>query len=173
MEIKEKILSLIPKKQEVREIKVPDLKQYLINGYEEIRQVKREKIQLENQLEEQKKNEQLYNGALVTLEEFRRRDEENNKEILKLRDKIRDKQKEIDDINSKLNTYKIRDKQKEIDDINSKLNTYKIRQHEYDKKEKEYSENIEKEIKIKIIENIKNRKGNLSKDTIINIINNT
>lgn len=116
--------------------------------------MKREKIQLENQLEEQKKNEQLYNGALVTLEEFRRRDEENNKEILRLRDKIRDKQKEIDD-------------------INSKLNTYKIRQHEYDKKEKEYSENIEKEIKIKIIENIKNRKGNLSKDTIINIINNT
>lgn len=154
MEIKEKILSLIPKKQEVREIKVPDLKQYLINGYEEIRQVKREKIELENQLEEQKKNEQLYNGALVTLEEFRRRDEENNKEILRLRDKIRDKQKEIDD-------------------INSKLNTYKIRQHEYDKKEKEYSENIEKEIKIKIIKNIKNRKGNLSKDTIINIINNT
>lgn len=161
MEIKEKILSLIPKKQEVREIKVPDLKQYLINGYEEIRQVKREKIQLENQLEEQKKYEQLYNGALVTLEEFKKRDIENNEEILRLRGKIRDKQKEIDD-------------------INSKLNTYKIRQHEYDKKEKEYNENMINEISInmtdlkqKIIKNIENTKGNLSKKTIISIINNT
>ena len=34
--IKEKILALIPKKQEIemKEIKVPDLKQYLVNGYE-------------------------------------------------------------------------------------------------------------------------------------------
>lgn len=88
MEIKEKILSLIPKKQELREIKVPDLKQYLVNGYNEIRQVKQEKIKLENELEEEKKNKQLYEGALVTLDEFRKRDEENNKEISRLREKI-------------------------------------------------------------------------------------
>ena len=66
MEIKEKILSLIPRKQELKEIKVPDLKQYLINGYEEIRQVKKEKLELENKLEAEKKNKQLYDGALVT-----------------------------------------------------------------------------------------------------------
>lgn len=161
MEIKEKILSLIPKKQEVKEIKVPDLKQYLVNGYNEIRQVKQEKIKLENELEEEKKNKQLYEGTLVTLDEFRKRDEENNKEISRLREKIRDKQNEIDS-------------------INSKLNTYKIRQHEYDEKEKKYSANIRNEIEIatkdlkqEIISNIKNTKGNLSKDTIINIINNT
>ena len=88
MEIKEKILSLIPKKQELREIKVPDLKQYLVNGYNEIRQVKQEKIKLENELEEEQKNKQLYEGALVTLDEFRKRDEENNKEISRLREKI-------------------------------------------------------------------------------------
>ena len=42
MNIKEKIVTLIPKKTEnVKEIKVPDLKQYLVNGYEEIRQVKK------------------------------------------------------------------------------------------------------------------------------------
>lgn len=161
MEIKEKILSLIPKKQELREIKVPDLKQYLVNGYNEIRQVKQEKIELENKLEKEKKNKQLYEGALVTLDEFRRRDEENNKEISRLREKIR---------------YK----QNEIDSINSKLNTYKIRQHEYDEKEKKYSANIKNEIEIatkdlknEIISNIKNTKGNLSKNTIISIINNT
>ena len=164
MEIKEKILSLIPRKQEmqeVKEIKVTDLKQYIVNGYEEIRKVKQEKIELENELEEEKKNKQLYEGALVTLDEFRRRDEENNKEISRLRKKLRDKQNEVDS-------------------INSELNTYKIRQHEYDEKEKKYSTNIKNEIEIatkdlkqKIISNIKNTKGNLSKDTIISIINNT
>ena len=44
MNIKEKIVMLIPKKENVKEIKVPDLKQYLVNGYEEIRQVKKENI---------------------------------------------------------------------------------------------------------------------------------
>lgn len=161
MEIKEKILSLIPRKQEVREIKVPDLKQYLIDGYKEIRQVKQEKIELENKLEEEKKNKQLYDGALVTLDEFRRRDEDNNKEILRLKEKIEDKQKEIDI-------------------LNSELNTYKIKQHEYDKKEDNMNKAIEEE-KQKAIDNFKkslcykitHRKGNLSKDTIVNIINNT
>ena len=116
MQIKERILSLIPRKQELKEIKVPDLKQYLIDGYEEIRQVKKEKIELENKLEAEKKNKQLYDGALVTLDEFRRRDEDNNREISRLKEKIKDKQNEIDI-------------------LNSKLNTYKIRQHEYDKKD--------------------------------------
>lgn len=43
MNIKEKIVMLIPKKESAKEIKVPDLKQYLVNGYEEIRQVKKGK----------------------------------------------------------------------------------------------------------------------------------
>jgi len=161
MEIKEKILSLIPKKQEVREIRVPDLKQYLINGYEEIRQVKREKTELENKLEEQKKNEQLYNGALVTLDEFKRRDEENNKEISRLKEKIKSKQNEIDN-------------------LNSELNTYKIEQHEIQRKENDIKKEIENKNRLAIANyrkalcyKIKNTKGNLSKDTIINIINNT
>ena len=56
------------------------MKQYLVNGYEEIRQVKKENIELENQLEEEKKNKQLYEGALVTLSEFQQRDKDNKKE---------------------------------------------------------------------------------------------
>ena len=88
MNIKEKIVALIPKKQEsVKEIKVPDLKQYLVNGYEEIRQVKKENIELENQLEEEKKNKQLYEGALVTLSEFQQRDKDNKNEIDRLKNK--------------------------------------------------------------------------------------
>lgn len=159
MNIKEKIVALIPKKQEsVKEIKVPDLKQYLVNGYEEIRQVKKENIELENQLEEEKKNRQLYEGALVTLSEFQQRDKDNKNEIDRLKNKIKEKEQEINN-------------------INSQLNTYKIRQIEYDKREKnlknEINENVKRKINIlkdNICNKIKNTKGNLSKDKVIDIV---
>lgn len=159
MNIKEKIVALIPKKQEsVKEIKVPDLKQYLVNGYEEIRQVKKENIELENQLEEEKKNKQLYEGALVTLSEFQQRDKDNKNEINRLKNKIKEKEQEINN-------------------INSQLNTYKIRQIEYDKREKnlknEINENVKRKINIlkdNICNKIKNTKGNLSKDKVIGIV---
>lgn len=159
MNIKEKIVALIPKKQEsVKEIKVPDLKQYLVNGYEEIRQVKKENIELENQLEEEKKNKQLYEGALVTLSEFQQRDKDNKNEIDRLKNKIKEKEQEINN-------------------INSQLNTYKIKQIEYDKREKnlknEINENVKRKINIlkdNICNKIKNTKGNLSKDKVIDII---
>ena len=159
MNIKEKIVALIPKKQEsVKEVKVPDLKQYLVNGYEEIRQVKKENIELENQLEEEKKNRQLYEGALVTLSEFQQRDKDNKNEIDRLKNKIKEKEQEINN-------------------INSQLNTYKIRQIEYDKREKnlknEINENVKRKINIlkdNICNKIKNTKGNLSKDKVIDIV---
>ena len=159
MNIKEKIVMLIPKKQEsVKEVKVPDLKQYLVNGYEEIRQVKKENIELENQLEEEKKNKQLYEGTLVTLSEFQQRDKDNKNEINRLKNKIKEKEQEINN-------------------INSQLNTYKIRQIEYDKREKnlknEINENVKRKINIlkdNICNKIKNTKGNLSKDKVIDIV---
>ncbi len=98
MNIKEKIVMLIPKKESVKEIKVPDLKQYLVNGYEEIRQVKKENIELENQLEEEKKNKQLYEGTLVTLSEFQQRDKDNKNEINRLKNKIKEKEQEINNM---------------------------------------------------------------------------
>jgi chromosome segregation ATPase len=158
MNIKEKIVMLIPKKESAKEIKVPDLKQYLVNGYEEIRQVKKENIELENQLEEEKKNKQLYEGALVTLSEFQQRDKDNKNEINRLKNKIKEKEQEINN-------------------INSQLNTYKIRQIEYDKREKnlknEINENVKRKINIlkdNICNKIKNTKGNLSKDKVIDIV---
>jgi chromosome segregation ATPase len=158
MNIKEKIVMLIPKKESVKEIKVPDLKQYLVNGYEEIRQVKKENIELENQLEEEKKNKQLYEGTLVTLSEFQQRDKDNKNEINRLKNKIKEKEQEINN-------------------INSQLNTYKIRQIEYDKREKNLKNEINENVKTKIdilkdniCSKIKNTKGNLSKDKVIDIV---
>lgn len=158
--IKEKILALIPKKQEIeaKEIKVPDLKQYLVNGYEEIRQVKQKNIELQDKLEEESKNKQLYEGTLVTLSEFQKRDEENKQEITRLENKLENKQKEIEN-------------------LNSTLNTYKINEYEFNKRKSELENEIEKTVREKLnkhkeslIQGIENTKGNLSKSKIISII---
>ena len=66
---------------DVQQIKVPDLKQYLLNGYKEIREVKNQNEQLQLKLEEESKYKLLYDGALVTLEEFKKREDENKKQI--------------------------------------------------------------------------------------------
>ena len=72
---------------------------------------------------------------------------------------------------------KIKEKEQEINNINSQLNTYKIRQIEYDKREKnlknEINENVKRKINIlkdNICNKIKNTKGNLSKDKVIDIV---
>lgn len=159
--IKEKVLALIPKKQEVevQEIKVPDLKQYLVNGYKEIREVKQKNIELQDKLEEESKNKQLYEGALVTLNEFQKRDEENKKEIARLESKLENKQKEIEN-------------------LSSTINTYKINEYEFNKRKSELENEIEEtkkeeliSYKEKLIREIENTKGNLSKSKIISIIN--
>ena len=159
LRIKEKMIALIPKRQEnLKEIKVPDLKQYLVNGYEETRQVKQKNIELTERLEEENKNKQLYEGTLVTLAEFKQRDDENKCEIKRLENKVRKKEEEIKD-------------------INSELNTYKIRQIEYNKREGNLKNEIDNRVKTeidKLKENIcskiKNTKGNLSKDKTIEIV---
>ena len=47
---------------DVQQIKVPDLKQYLLNGYKEIREVKQDNEQLQLKLEEESKYRLLYEG---------------------------------------------------------------------------------------------------------------
>ena len=47
---------------DVQQIKVPDLKQYLLNGYKEIREVKNQNEQLQLKLEEESKYKLLYDN---------------------------------------------------------------------------------------------------------------
>lgn len=143
---------------DVQQIKVPDLKQYLLNGYKEIREVKNQNEQLQLKLEEESKYKLLYDGALVTLEEFKKREDENKKQINNLQTKLNEKQEEL---------YKLYDL----------VNTYKIKQLEVDKQSKNMDkvikDNIDSSIidfKEKIIEAIKNTKGNISKDKVCNLI---
>lgn len=143
---------------DVQQIKVPDLKQYLLNGYEEIREVKNQNEQLQLKLEEQLKYKLLYDGALVTLEEFKTREKEDKDKINNLQTKLNEKQEEIYKLNDLVNTYKI--KQLQVDE--QLKNTDNLIQ-----------DNIDSAImnfKATIIDLIKNTKGNISKDKVCNLI---
>lgn len=142
-----------------RKITVPDLKQYLINGYDEIREVKKEKEKLKNDLEKAKTYEDLYNATLVTLEEFRKRDEENKTNLRKLEYKINEKENEISNLKEQVNTYRIL----EIETNKKIENIEKIKKEEKSNGIKEYKE--------KLIQEITNTKGNISKSKLFSIIN--
>ena len=143
---------------DVQQIKVPDLKQYLLNGYKEIREVKQENEQLQLKLEEESKYRLLYDGVLVTLEEFKKREDENKKQINNLQTKLNEKQEKLSKLYDLVNTYKI--KQLEVDKQSKNM-------------DKVIKDNIDSSIidfKEKIIEAIKNTKGNVSKDKVCNLI---
>ena len=143
---------------DVQQIKVPDLKQYLLNGYKEIREVKNQNEQLQLKLEEESKYKLLYDGTLVTLEEFKKREDENKKQINNIQTKLNEKQEELYKLYDLVNTYKI--KQLEIDEQLKNM-------------DKVIKDNIDSSIidfKEKIIEAIKNTKGNISKDKVCNLI---
>ena len=141
-----------------RKIAIPDLKQYLINGYNEIREVKKEKEELEKELEDTKKYKDLYDSTLVVLNEFKDRDEENKNIQIKTENKIKEKEKEISDLKEQINTYKIL----EIETNKKIENIEKIKQEEKNNGIKEYKE--------KLVEEINNTKGNISKSKLIGII---
>lgn len=142
-----------------RKIAVPDLKQYLINGYKEIREVKAEKEKLELDLDDAKKYKDLYNGSLITLDEFRKRDDENKKCQIELKEKIKLKEREISELKEQLNTYKITEYE-----TNKKIeNIEKVKNEEKNNAIKGYKE--------KLINEINNTKGNISKSKLFYIIN--
>lgn len=142
-----------------RKITVPDLKQYLIKGYDEIREVKKEKEILKEDLEKAKKFEDLYNSTLVVLNEFKERDEENKIIQIKLENKINEKETEIKNLKEQVNTYRIIEIEtnKKIDNI--------------EKIKKEEKNNSIKEYKEKLIEEINNTKGTISKSKLFSMIN--
>lgn len=141
-----------------RKIAIPDLKQYLIEGYEEIREVKKQREELKEELENAKKYKELYDATLVTLNEFKTRDEENKEIQIKMDKEICEKEIKIADLKEEVNTYKILETE-----TNKKIeNIEKIKQEE--------KNNAIKEYKQKLIEEINNTKGTISKSKLIGII---
>ena len=82
--------------ENIKMIAVPDIREYMIQGYKEIEQIKTEKQSIEqsrdNYKADSKKFEKLYDATLVTLNEFKRRDIKNEEEIKRLKERYENEQ---------------------------------------------------------------------------------
>ena len=151
-------LIITDKVPEKRIVELKDLRQFMIDGYNEIREVKQKNQELENKIEEYKTAETIHNATLATLNEFKMRDEENQKQIEKLKHTIDEKVTRILDLEelvneAECNKQRIKEKEENIE-ITIKKSVQKTQM----------------EIKTKIINLIKETKGNLSKSKLINLI---
>lgn len=145
--------------ENMKMIAVPDIRAYMLKGYEEIREVKSENEKLKSSLKEYKekanKFEQLYNAQLLVSQEFEER--YNNSEKKRERfEKLLNDEEEF----------------RKVDNRESKQEIDRLKEQNYILHEKleEAKIIISKEIKEELINKIQVFKGNLSKSKIINLI---
>lgn len=145
--------------ENIKMIAVPDIREYMIQGYKEIEQVKQDKEAIEksrdNYKQDAEKFEKLYEATLVTLNEFKQRDDSNIKEIADLKRKL-EAEKDFRKQDNKDNKEEINKLQEEIIMLNNK--------------NREIENTTKEKIKNELIGQIKKTKGNLSKDKVIEII---
>lgn len=154
MENKTRFLpSLVSKIKYSRKVKVTDIKQYLVDEFNLVKQLETENKELHNLLEQAKELEDKYNLTLVTLEEYKARIETKKIDILELRSKI----KQFDAKNKTLTTER-----------NDLLLANKRIEREFENKQNCLINHIKQDL----IELIKEQKGTLSKRKIIELIEN-
>lgn len=132
-------------------IPVPDIKQYLVQEYEKVRQLEVYTRELETQLEEAEILQHKYDAAMITLDEYKKRLDRYERDIKSQQEKTAEAKKQADVIRNDLNSYKIKFNQAAL--------------------EKEEIENeIIEETKEKILVEIANFKGSLSKTKVIELV---
>ncbi len=150
----------------IKMIPVPDIRAYMIKGYEEIKEVKEKNKELEQKVQElqQKadKNEKLYEAQLIVSQEFKSRcnrlDKDLDWEKSKREDENAKRQADIE-----LNLKRINKLKEEKYILEEQIENFeKYKEQEIKKAINKY----ENELCIKI----KNVKGRISKDNIINLI---
>lgn len=148
--------------ENVKMIAVPDIREYMIQGYKEIEQIKSEKEKIEksrdNFKEDANKFEKLYDATLVTLNEFKNRDNENKTEISRLKERL-----EAEQINR---TADNKENKEIINELQEKII---ILENQLKKQDNTTREKYKNEIK----QLIKNTRGNLSKNKVLEIIENS
>lgn len=158
------LLDIFKKKKDeelenVKMIPVPDIRAYMVKGYEEIREIKAKAKQEEesknNYKEQAENNEKLYNAALVSAHEFENRYNNSQSEIDKYK-KLYEEEKENRKRDNNKNAVIINELKEQLYDKNIKLEN-SIRTTS--------AETIQF-----MIEQIKNAKGSLSKARIIRIL---
>ena len=150
-----KLMSLFkprtPAANEVSVIAVPDIKDYLVREYERVNELKAENERLREQIEQARELKLKYDAALVTLDEYSKRQEISKSELKREQEKTARARQEADNCRDIVNTYKIQ------------LNNAAVTRDQI-------KDEIISEVKNGLIEQISNYKGNLSKTIVREII---
>lgn len=145
--------------ENIKMIAVPDIREYMIQGYKEIEQVKQDKEAMEkardNYKQEAEEFEKLYEATLIALNEFKQRDGRNVSKITELENKL---EAEME--------FRKRDNKTQKDEINKLQEEIIV----LNNKSKKVENTTREKVKTELIKIIKNTKGNLSKDKAIQII---
>lgn len=146
-------------KNNVEMIAVPELRSYIIKGYEEITQIKKDHEKLENdyifEKAEKERYKQLYEATLVTTKEFSDRYDADKLTIERLK---------------KVNLSERQNYEKQLSDANNSIDELKEKVFSYENNIKKIKTEIKEEIKEDLTSKIKQTKGHLTKDIILSII---
>lgn len=145
--------SLVVKEQPVV-VSVPDIKEYLVNEYERVDKLRQKNEYLELKLEEARETKDKYDATLVILDEYKKRLERAEQSL------EREKQK-------------VEVARKETAEVKDEINSYKIILHDAALTKEELTDEIVSEFKSNLVENFNKIKGNLSKNIVTKIINET
>nr|DAX84775.1 MAG TPA: hypothetical protein [Caudoviricetes sp.] len=142
---------LVVKNNEIQTIQVRDLKEYLVNDFEQIKTSEQIIENLKSQIEELNKIKIKYDATLITLEEFDARVLREKEKNIKLEQQIKEKNEEIAKLNEEKNNCLIRERI-----ANDKIENTK--------------DFIISKFKEQIKQVINEQKGTLSKKKIIDLI---
>ena len=140
-----------PVEAETPVIRVPDIKDYLVKEYERVNELKLQNDFLRDQLEQADELQLKYDAALVTLDEYSKRQELAKIELQREKERTARAKEDADKYRDLLNTYKIQ--------FNNAAIT-----------KEQIKDEIVSEVKADIIEKINGYKGNLSKQKVREII---
>ena len=133
-------------------VAVPDIKQYLVNEYERVADLKAKLESYEEKLDIARETDYKYKATLVTLDEYSKR--------LKHSEELLEKEKS-----------KTEQARQEVAMAKDELNTYKIMLHDAALTKEAIKDEIIAEFKADLVEKINEIKGNLSKKCVLEVIN--
>lgn len=136
---------------EVSVVSVPDIKEYLVREYERVNELKIQNEKLVEQLEQMRELQLKYDAALVTLDEYSKRQEIAKSELQRERERTERARQEAD-------------RQRDL------VNSYKIQFNNAAVTKEQIKDEIIAEVKNGLVEQISNYKGNLSKTVVRAII---
>lgn len=142
---------LVAKRNEVATIKVPEIKEYLVQEYERSQQLYQANERLREELRLSEETKEEYKATLVTLAEYK--DRLDRQEAV-----IKQREQEVEDAKTQMRA------------IRDELNDYKIRFSRASLTKERIREEVVEEVKSGILKAILRVKGNLSKTRITEIV---